>query len=107
MNLRFCSLALAAACLAALVGGCNYLEDPPGTTGGTTTTVEPAAPADETGGRSGVRVDVNAGQGGVHVDVNPDNGTVDVDVQGQPIRDLIRNRRDGQGGADVDVEVNP
>ena len=70
----------------------------------TTTTTTHTAPGANAG--TGANVDVDAGPNGatatgrtaanrrdaVDVDVGP-NGGVDVDVQGQPIRDRIRERR--------------
>lgn len=71
------------------------------TTERTTTTTTTPAPADRAAnGRANVDVDRDrttaplAGptDGGVNVDVTPGGG-VDVDVQGQPIRNRIRERR--------------
>ncbi|HEX5446234.1 MAG TPA: hypothetical protein VFW87_20575 [Pirellulales bacterium] len=70
------------------------------TTERTTTTTTPA-PTDRAAG-GGANVDVERDRttaplagptdGGVNVDVTPGGG-VDVDVQGQPVRDRIRERR--------------
>lgn len=84
--------------LAALTSGCNRSGTPTTTRTTTTTETMPATSQHDGGG-----VDVNAGSkgaiatgrganGGVDVNVGP-NGGVDVDVQGEPIRDRIRERR--------------
>lgn len=102
------SLTFAAIALIAGAIGCNQAgtgvpnaSTRSSTTERTTTTTTTPAPTDRAAS-GGANVDVERDRttaplagptdGGVNVDVTPGGG-VDVDVQGQPIRDRIRERR--------------
>lgn len=103
LSLRFAGLLLTTAAVSL---GCNQAGTPASnTTQRTTTRTETTTTQPETGpirANPGVRVDAGpngatatgqTAQGdGVDVEVGP-NGGVGVDVQGEPIRDRIRERR--------------